>query len=1265
MSPRRRKGASASSIISIWTALTSVASAINFTAVSLPNIVTQDYGRMGFVGDFESISLYQYAEQGTQTYFTNGNNAIITQLPNGDLMAVAVANGHINDMCLFTAKDGSQKIIVGGNFTKLGDRPSRAIAFVDPNTGASTSVDGLAGTVNTLLCDQDSNTVFIGGEFTGGNSTNAISWPGTGDLKELPFQGFDGPVESISRMSNGTIVFGGRFTTVGNESLVSNPNGTHKITQQVVNLDSAATTVLASAGSTRPGFSEPKNIICSDGTETPGNVFLFQDQAFGTWGAEFAYTFFPTKLRIYNSNFEGRGVKLFRFVSRPNNGIMNLTSVDPSGNRYYCDAWCTLYPANKSMPYQDFNFINVIPTYAFRIDILDWYGAGGALNGVELFQDDIYAFADNTLNEPSCKSLQGPSASNVTGQWTSRGGPANSDSKYLTGTFSGPQLSDASITFRPDIKISGNYQVLVYTPGCLQDGSCGQRGRISVSGTFAGNETSQPSAVLYQTNQFDKYDMLFQGYVEANGDHTVSISLKADPGQTGPVNLVASKVRFILLAPDGTAVQPDSTSTAGPSQTTGARLNLNGVFAYDPSAGIKALEQGTSIGALATKLPKNITVNSVAIMDQTVYALGDIKADGFRNFFSIDGSGLQSVALGGLNGIVRDTFLTGKLLYLAGDFNDTADRSTDGLSHVAAYDLGSQQWSSLGAGLNGAPVKIVAMPINITGNLETTFVFSGAFTKILASDNLPETDVNGVAVWVPSKKQWLERISDAPFAIIGSLAQRIDVPNSPQFFAGSLLFTRRGFTGGVGLVGGSKSPLALSRLGIDITIPSPTIPTPTQPNQNLTQPSNQKRAVDSSLGLQPRGVQAGAFYRKGNTTILGGRFSAGVFQNLAFIKDSQVSGVPENALRGNNVVTTLLLTSNPDQLFIGGAINATVGGAPVGGMVVYDMGTNRFVSPQPQPLLAAGGNTTTVYTITQQPNGRQIYVGGSFTQVAGGFGCEGVCVYDPQTFQYFAPGFGFGGVAYASAWTDSDTLVVGGALRLNGSDVHLAQYKHSTSTWTVFANSSQIPGPVTTIFTPTGEENNIYIGGNVNNTPFIFRWDGTKWNNLSAGLRPGSVLQGIEVFEIDGVHAENSLLSQNQILMASGNILLDSTSVNSSAAIFDGTSWTPFILTSHNDGSSGSLGAFISESKHTFNEGAGKLAVGLVVLVSLAISLALVFLIVVIGVIAAYIRRRREGYMPAPTRMSPTPSAQDMTERVPPDQLFQGVGFSSREPPHI
>ncbi|EPS42974.1 hypothetical protein H072_3038 [Dactylellina haptotyla CBS 200.50] len=1263
MGSRRRKGATASSIFSIWTTLSAVASAINFTEITLPNIKTGDYGRMGFVGDFDSISLYQYAEQGTQTYFTNGSHAIITQLPNGELTTLAVADGNINDMCLFTMKDGTVAgVVVGGNFTTIGGIRANAIALLNPDTGLPVPLNGVSGTVNAVLCDQEANIVFVGGEFSAMNSSNAISWVGMSGWSELPFQGFNGPVESISRMPNGTIVYGGRFTSIHNETLLENTNRTNKITQQVVNLDSASSQITAELGSDLSGFSDPKNVICSDGsTDQAGSTFLFQDGVPGSWSADLAYTVYPTKLRLYNTHFEGRGLKTFRFVSRPNNGIMNLTSVDPVSNqRFYCDAWCPLsHDTNSTVPYQDFDFVNVIPTFAFRIEVIEWFGAGAGLNGIELFQDDIYAFADNSLNEPSCKDARGPSVSNIVGDWKSTAGPPLTDSKYLTANFANSDVGSASITFRPDIRISGNYQVLVYTPGCRQDDTCVERGQITVSGTFSSNETTQPTSSFFQTNEFDKYDVFFTGYVQANGgDHTVEITLTPNKDQNlVDLNVVASKIRFILLSPSNPSQAPSGKLMKRAGEGV---LTVNGVFAYNPNVGINSIEQITAISMAATTLPENATINAVSVMDETVYIAGDFQTNGISNFLSISRDGAQPVALGGLNAPVIETFLTGKLIYLAGKFNDTADDSTPGLSHVAAYDIDTKKWSALGTGLDGTPLKIVALPMNISNSVETTYVFSGDFTKILASDSLPEVTVNGIAVWVPSKNEWLERLSDIHLEIQGFLSQRLDVPNSPPFFAGSLLFSKPGLAGGAGLYKESGRPIELRSLGIDISIPP------------VSQNVNKKRALDTSMGIQLNGVQAGAFYKRenGNVTVLGGRFSVGDIDNLAFIfgnDNNRVGGVPNNVLSGNNVVTSLLLTSSPDQLFIGGFINTTIGGALVGGMVVYDMVTNDFVMPQPQPLQATDGNETTVYTITQQPNGRQIYVGGSFTQVAGGFDCEGICVYDPQNFQYFATGFGFGGVAYASAWTDADTLVVGGALRLNDSDIHLATYKPSSRTWTIFPNATEIPGPVTTIFTPSGEESNIYIGGNSGGRPFILRWDGTKWIDLSVGLRDGSILEGIEVFELDGAHPENNLLSQSQILMASGNILLDSTPINSSAALFDGANWVPFVLTSNSDGSSGSLGAFVSESKHVFNEGAGKLAPGLVVLVSLAISLGLIFLIVVIGVIASYIRRRREGYVPAPTRVTPSPLPHDMTERVPPDQLFQGVGLASstRGTPHI
>lgn len=74
----------------------------------------------------------------------------------------------------------------------------------------------------------------------------------------------------------------------------------------------------------------------------------------------------------------------------------------------------------------------------------------------------------------------------------------------------------------------------------------------------------------------------------------------------------------------------------------------------------------------------------------------------------------------------------------------------------------------------------------------------------------------------------------------------------------------------------------------------------------------------------------------------------------------------------------------------------------------------------------------------------------------------------------------------------------------------------------------------------------------------------------------------------------------------------------------------------------------------------GRLAVGFVVLIALAISLGLMMLIIVAGIIAERLRRRREGYQLAPTSM---PSEKGNVDRIPPEQLFGGVAKSNPSPP--
>lgn len=70
------------------------------------------------------------------------------------------------------------------------------------------------------------------------------------------------------------------------------------------------------------------------------------------------------------------------------------------------------------------------------------------------------------------------------------------------------------------------------------------------------------------------------------------------------------------------------------------------------------------------------------------------------------------------------------------------------------------------------------------------------------------------------------------------------------------------------------------------------------------------------------------------------------------------------------------------------------------------------------------------------------------------------------------------------------------------------------------------------------------------------------------------------------------------------------------------------------------------------NEG-GRIAKGFVVLIALGIALGLTFILVVAGLIAERIRKKREGYAPAPTGGFDRSGGMS---RVPPEQLFSSLG---------
>ncbi len=344
-----------------------------------------------------------------------------------------------------------------------------------PDSSQITPLAGLSGQVNALFCDSSANTVYVGGNFKGSASTNAIAWiAGTG-WHDLPFSGFNGPVTSIAQASNGHLIFGGVFTRSATRASPP-PSRTARSSTCPPPTSPRARPPRPPASATPPTSS-----CKTAGVDGAGNTWLLQDNTAGFWEAAFDFGFQPTKLRLWNTHQDGRGTKTWRFTAPANEGIMNFTYIDPAtGRNQSCTNQCPL-SSDKNVPFQDFHFVNVIGMASFRIDISDWFGSGGGLDGIELFENDIFAYAIDRFNEPSCSGSPTVSSATSTGPW-SESPSFQSQSKYLTAQLSAPITDQsASVVFTPDIRDAGNYSVNIYTPGCMQDSSCSTRGQVNIT----------------------------------------------------------------------------------------------------------------------------------------------------------------------------------------------------------------------------------------------------------------------------------------------------------------------------------------------------------------------------------------------------------------------------------------------------------------------------------------------------------------------------------------------------------------------------------------------------------------------------------------------------------------------------------------------------------------------------------------------------------------------------------------------------------------
>ncbi|KAH7399606.1 cortical protein marker for cell polarity-domain-containing protein [Pyrenochaeta sp. MPI-SDFR-AT-0127] len=1190
--------------------------AFTFKSVPSPNLNLNDLGRIAFTGDFDSISLYQYEGQSQQ--YPGRDGALLSRYPNGVFATINVTDADIKAMCSLQVK-GAERVVFAGNFTGVGNMTTPGgIALLDPTNGTVQALTGLTGSVNTLYCDRSAGQVYVGGALTGSKSSNAIVWKD--GWQDLSFEGFNGPVQSIVKAPNGNIIFGGEFNGLGGNATVAAENST-----QIIPISNANISAQTSSG--LPGLTDPTKIACKANFATQGTdqTWLLSDNSPGFWKAEFGFGFEPTSLKLYNTDYEGRGSKTFRFTALPDGGIMNFSYVDPNGQQAFCDARCPLPEGNTTA--QDFTFVNVVGMNAFRVDISDWYGAGAGLNGIQLFQDAMYSYAVNDFNEPKgCGPTTSRSEATSTGSWQIT--PShNSYSQYLTTVLQGEPIDTnaATVTFFPDIKQSGNYSVTIYTPGCQGDGTCGSRGRVNVTATMGGKSED---TILWQTNTFDKYDEIYNGFIDATGGSRPQVVIRPAPQQgPTPLTMVAQRVRFTLLK-----------ATSG---------NLNGLFEYKPGTQLDKIDLADSVinaaGASLTPREK-APITSLATDGQNLYVGGNFSTDdGRNNVFSVRQGSTEPSSLpgNGLNSQVMTLFHNDSTLYVGGNFTNTKDNNAQGLNGVAA--LTNNQWRPLGAGVDGVVLYLVPFSLNITANTpEQVLAVSGFFSRVNAFDNNPATRVVDFAVWVPSRGNWLHNLDFYSLAMSGRLMTYADVPGSDRWFGGSV-------SSGALLASGtaelkSDDDLALHAFPVDV-----------QAQQE--QVTTRKRAIVEGQNMNTTGIRTGTFYKQNgmNKTILAGHFATTGTdgQNITNVliidgNDSdKVTGFGDE-LHANSTFAAVAVQDN--VLYAGGMVTGQLNNNRVAGIVAYDLAGNKFTSIQPPPLQ---GVNVTVNAIAPRPKSKDIYVAGQFLS-AGALSCDAVCVWNTERSQWTRPGNDLSGEVSSLTWVADTKLLIAGNLTSGNNQTTILSYDSSSNQFAVIAGASDLPGPVTALTIATNSGDELWAAGQSSDgKAYLQRFDGGKWMPVNQAMfGENTDIRAIQVLSLSEDHGNSDIIDKDQDLLLMGQINIANFG-SASAALFNGTTLIPFLLaTKGQDGSTepGSLSSIFVENPNSFFRQSRKhLALWAIVLIGLAIALLLTFLLVVAGIVIEWYRKKAQGYSRAPQSY---PDRLGNVGRLPPEQLF-------------
>ncbi|KAI7863016.1 cortical protein marker for cell polarity-domain-containing protein [Spinellus fusiger] len=1125
------------------------------TPFSQPTLHLDIVGQLGLAGDFAGLSPYV----DTQQFNYNGAVSSLVLSNNNTFLNLATANGPILATCHLSTQD-AWDIYVGGNFTLLNNTAMSYIARWNTQTQTLSALDqGLDGPVQTLYCDEQTKTVYVGGDFIApAHTTTASDYGGgvalwTGVWAPLPWKGFNGPVYTITQNPNtNTLLLGGRFDATG-DGKYFNANSSQSVSL-------GASTTLNAGNGAFSHLGNPGNVVCTNTTlPSSESPWLLQTGVPGYWEAVFAYALQPSMFRLSNTHYQDKGTNVFNIIALGSNEILQLSYIDPETQQMtVCSEECHL-SNDPNILSQDFTVLSPIYTTGIRININSWYGSGGGLEGVEIFQSDIALHAHLDTSNGACGGVSS-SSTTATGTWVEKY-VYGTYQNFLTSTFPASSLpnNNASITYTPYIPAQGQYTVYANTPGCVGSSTCNQRTQVQFTINTAINNSTR--VIVDQAVTQDTRTAIYSGFLSATSSAfqpTIVLDVPTDATApiSGTVSLVAASLEFII-------------------NSTG--ITLSSILEYSPQ------NYSTNITPawrpLNQQLMYGSTVRAIdASQENQLYIAGQFVSlnDTYRNIvgYNYQSGGGQLVPLSGsgLNNNVSSLLMVGSNLYVGGSFNSTIS-GNEPLNRVASYDTVKNQWSGLSMGLDGSVDTIIASGNTLTfsGNLARTSTPNSTLTRATIT-------IGNNVLWDTTTHQWVET---SPL-VVGSIRSIVPLGASQQLWAGSIR--------------GAQKYSAKGLLSID----------------------GQNQWTPYLLDMDTEAViNTGLFWK--NTShpgedqtviIVGGRFTiSDSIMNLAMYQNGVWRGIGQ--LQGQ--VLTLALVEN--KLLVGGEFSGTFLHSQSKSFAIYDL--VQQTSLDVNGVNDVNGHPGRVNAIQVQDNSPIIYVAGNFT-FAGSLDCASVCSLNTNTLQWDRVARGLNGEVYGLTVSNGDLVAVG-ALHINHQPVYIAQLHGQDSEWTSPTLPVDDLGTSTAVLSMP---NQLLIAGSNAASGHLGTWDGHQYTSLVSNLGPSTdIRQLLYVPILDSPKSDRFPANSEDMLMAVGNIEIEVYG-NVSAALYDGSSWYPYVLTTKNDGTPGKIRQLLHASPCcTVSNITRHLPVPAVILISIAISLGIIFLLVLAGLFFVFIRR--------------------------------------------